>query len=615
LTAFLDLNDAMKKWMRIGVVVMCICVLGSAPSDAQTNIVTGQIVANTTWSGTNLIQGTVSVLSNAVLTIAPGARVLMDSAAVLIINGRLSAEGTVTAPIYFTRSAAGKRWKGIRFNKAQTSRFEHCIFEYAECGGSHLDYYDNDCNSATAAPLRNYHEAIVAVASTVEFESCVFQNLFNSSGNPEGDAVAIMSDDPQNPGPGSAHFNNCRFVSIGQGIHTRFSYVLVENSFFTGHDGDNDDIDMYGESDPPPLIRNNIFLNPRHDDMINPTRCSAIIVGNFISGGDDHGIVLRDKCSPTVMNNIIVNIANGGISVQNQCDAVIVNNTIVNCGRGIRLFDHDQRWGPPYCLSPGSGRATVVNCIIWDCPISFALADSPYSQNRGSYITVLYSDVEGGQSTASVSANSILSWGAGNLNIDPQFTNDFQLRSSSPVIDKGTNPAPYLTNLLGYIAVDRNGIARPLDGDGNGIPIYDLGAFEFLLATADSNGDGIPDGWLHQFRLNPIDPRAPNDDPDNDSQRTFQEWIADTNPTNAASIFRIDSLRGFQDVGIQFLSSSNRVYTVEYSTNLFGPWTNLSTATAIRGTGVAQTFTDSPNSGNRFYRVLVALPPAGSSGQ
>ena len=122
-----------------------------------------------------------------------------------------------------------------------------------------------------------------------------------------------------------------------------------------------------------------------------------------------------------MINNLIFNCSSAGIAVQNQCDALLLNNTIVNCGRGIRFFDHTGRWDPPYCLVPGSGKATVVNCIIWDCPTSMLLTDSPYEEDRGSHVTVIHSNVQGGQCSMSVSANSTVTWGDGNIDIDPEF--------------------------------------------------------------------------------------------------------------------------------------------------------------------------------------------------
>jgi hypothetical protein len=566
----------------IGALFLC----GSAW--AQTNIVPSEIMSDATWSGTNLLRNTVTIGSNAVVRIAPGSKVLLDTAATLIVRGKLLSEGTAAEPILFTRATIGQRWKGLRFIKAQASRFAHCTFEYADCAGTHLDYYDNDCNTNTVAPSRSYHEAVVALASTIDFESCLFQNLPDSTGSREGDAIAIISDDPQNPGPASAHINNCRFISIGQAIHSRFSHLLVENSYFTDHHGDNDDIDMYGESSPPPLIRANIFLNPAHDDAINPTRCSAVIIGNILSGGDDHGIVLRDKCSPIVMNNFISNFASGGISVQNQCDAWIVNNTIVNCGRGIRLFDHTDRWTAPYCLFPGSGRATVVNTIIWDCPESLTLTDSTYSADRGSHVTVVNSNIEGGRASASVSANSTLTWGHGNREIDPQFAAELRLSPGSPMIDTGTNQFGLFT------------LNAPLDGNGDGIARPDIGAHEFLLESADSNQDGIPDGWTVRFGFYPGATNVAASDPDADQQTTYQEWIADTNPTNAASVLRLTFAADGRS--FEFPASSNRVFSVQFTTNLLSPaWNDLPN---IFGGTVPLPFTNAFG----FYRIQARLP-------
>jgi len=579
---------------------------------AMAATLSGTLTNDTTLTGTNTLVGTVVVTNGVVLTLEPGARLQMSTGATLVVHGQLLANGTSNAPIYFTREVTGQRWKQIKFVGAQDSVLRNCFIEFADSAGTHLDYYDNDCNTNTPPPARNYHEAVVVLASRLEIEYCTFRNLPDTGTGREGDALAIVSDDPQTPGEASAILSNCQFLSIGQGIHTRYSYVLVENCFFTGHNGDNDDVDLYGESVPPPLIRNNVFLNPVHDDAINPTKCSAIIVDNVLSGGDDHGIVLRDKGTPIVINNVIYDFASGGIAVQNQCDALIANNTIVNCGRGIRFFDHDQRWGPPYCLNPGSGRATIINCIIWDCPTSLLLADSPYTEDRGSHASVFFCNIEGGQASTSVSANSTLLWGEGNISSDPRFVNlaanNYRLNTNSSCIDAGTNVTSMLTN-QSLANHDFDGVPRPLDGNDDGLARPDIGAYEHLMVTADSNGDGIPDGWTWDFGLNPTDPTVAEGNPDGDAHTTLQEWIADTDPTNALSYFRIAAIATGPPVTVEFLSSTNRQYTLSASPTLVEPvWTDVAGQVDVPGGGGLDSLTDTNGAGGNFYRVRAKLP-------
>jgi hypothetical protein len=579
-----------------------------------TNIVPALISADTTLSGTNLIQSAVVVTNGAVLTLEPGTQMLMNTNATLVVYGQLLANGTSNQPVVFTRATTAARWRQIRFVRAADSRFRNCVIEYANCAGDHQNYYywDIPCDTNSLPRARNYTEAVLALATHLDIEGCTFRNLVSGTGAGEGDAIALISDDRVFSGPASGRILNCRFLNIGQGVHTRFSYVLIEGCLFSGKGGDNDGVDLYGESVPRPLIRRNVFL-PGHEDAINPTRCSAIIIENLFSGGDDHGVVLRDKCAPVVMNNIIRNFTNACIAVQNQCDALIANNTIINSARGIRFFDHFTRHGEPYCLFPGSGRATIINNIIWNCPVSLELTDSP---DGHSWASVSYCNIQNGQAGATLEANSTLIWGPGNTNVNPQFVSlaatNYHLLANSPCIDAGTNALSLISsNWSGSVTNDFDGVPRPLDGNGDGMARFDIGAFEYLLATADSNGDGIPDGWTWQYGLNPTDPTVGAGNPDGDAHNTSDEWVAETNPINAQSVLRISGITAQPSVGVSFLSSSNRVYTLYGADNLVtgdSAWSPVAGQVDVRGNGATTTLNDTTAQPRKFYRVGVELP-------
>lgn len=592
----------LSSYLAFVVSTMALAVSASA----STNFISGDVITSATWSGTNLLTGTVVIRSNTVIAIEPGARILMNTAAVLRVEGQLLANGTSNQMITFTRSTTTTNWGRIIFARAQPSRLRHCVIEFANSVGDHQSYYPTDC--ANPAPgARTYREAVVSLGTHLDIEGCTFQNLPFATGSRDGDAIAIIADDRDFSGPASAHIRNCRFISIGQGIHSRYSPLLVEHCTFSDKRGDNDDIDLYGESTPAPVIRYNTFL-AGHEDKINPTRCSAIIYGNFISGGDDHGVVLRDKCNPIVFNNIISNFTAAAISVQNQCDALIANNTIVNSGRGIRMFDHTGRHGPPYCLFPGNGKATLVNNIIWNTP-SGAVTMEASSFLPHPEVILTHCNLQNGIVTNN--ANCVINWGPGNINANPQFISGLRLSPTSPCIDAGTNALLLdSTNWTASITNDLDGLARPLDGNGDGLARFDIGAYEVILASADSNGDGIPDGWTQRFGLNPTDPAVATGNPDNDPHTTLQEWIADTDPMNALSYLRLETISNLPPVAVQFLSSSNRLYTLLSATNLAeaNVFNAVPGQADIRGTGGAQTLTDTNAAAAQFYRLNVKLP-------
>jgi hypothetical protein len=81
-----------------------------------------------------------------------------------------------------------------------------------------------------------------------------------------------------------------------------------------------------------------------------------------------------------------------------------------------------------------------------------------------------------------------------------------------------------------------------LTGDWSPPVVYQIA----LPAVLDSVGDGIPNSWRAQYFGG--DGTTTNSsscaacDPDGDGFNNWQEYIADTNPTNAASYLRITSL-------------------------------------------------------------------------
>jgi len=81
-------------------------------------------------------------------------------------------------------------------------------------------------------------------------------------------------------------------------------------------------------------------------------------------------------------------------------------------------------------------------------------------------------------STVSYTCSDPVQPGTGNISADPLFKNplsNFRLRQGSPCIDAGSNlyaPAP-----------DLDGIARPFDGDTNGVAVADMGCYEWDLSS------------------------------------------------------------------------------------------------------------------------------------
>ncbi len=141
---------------------------------------------------------------------------------------------------------------------------------------------------------------------------------------------------------------------------------------------------------------------------------------------------------------------------------------------------------------------------------------------------------------------------------------------------------------------------------------YELAAPE----PADDDEDGLPDSWerRHFGRTDHPD-GAPDADPDGDGMRNIEEFIAGTDPTNAASRFVLDIAPGPTSVVVQVETVAAggpdtpgrvRRYALDYDTTLTGGWVGVSGFTNVWGRGGTESHAEGAGvPGSGFYRGRV----------
>jgi hypothetical protein len=137
-----------------------------------------------------------------------------------------------------------------------------------------------------------------------------------------------------------------------------------------------------------------------------------------------------------------------------------------------------------------------------------------------------------------------------------------------------------------------------------------------VSAPLDSNSNGLPDAWEAAYGVS--DPGA---DSDGDGLNNLQEYLAGTNPTNAASrlVILSESRNPDGSITLRWPSVGGARYRVEFSDALEQGFTGVvrslkeEMADGLVGAEGTNSFTDDftqtggkPVSGRRFYRVRVA---------
>ncbi len=166
----------------------------------------------------------------------------------------------------------------------------------------------------------------------------------------------------------------------------------------------------------------------------------------------------------------------------------------------------------------------------------------------------------------------------------------------------------------------------PSAADGSGPSLQRLSALAFgndpinwvattptpgqFSPTADSDADGLPDGWeiAHGTNWKAPDAQA---DLDGDGMSNWEEFLAGTHPNDPESCLRLEAFREQPgSVVLQFLAVSNRTYSILCSDSVNAPvWSKLMDAPA-HVTNRVETLTDSSaTSVSRLYRLVIPMQP------
>jgi predicted outer membrane repeat protein len=125
-----------------------------------------------------------------------------------------------------------------------------------------------------------------------------------------------------------------------------------------------------------------------------------------------------------------------------------------------------------------SGEVNLINNIFWYNSGQYQVFYI-VTVSRQDTLTVMNSNIQGGLDGIFVAGPGEINWLPGNINEDPQFllSGDYpySLGEGSPCIDAGTPD----TTGLNLPFNDMIGNTRVWDGDGDGVPVIDMGPYEF----------------------------------------------------------------------------------------------------------------------------------------
>jgi predicted outer membrane repeat protein len=311
--------------------------------------------------------------------------------------------------------------------------------------------------------------------------------IFNDGGDPTLDNIKFidnyafksgggMSSDGGNPIFNKVSFNENWANGYGGGLYNVGGIAALTDVTFNGNNASGG---IAGNSG------GGMYNNNSNSNLINVT-----FIGNTTDGFG--GGMTTESSIPTLTNVIFSgNTSNGsGGGIYNYSCSPNLTNVTFSANKAVYFG------GGMY--NDGGSSPILINSILWGNEVD-NFPNQIQNGGSSSIPTISYSDIQGSGGSGAWDSN-LGTDGGGNIDVNPFFmdpdgidgifgTSDDNLRLSplSLAIDAGDpNNCP---------KTDLDSAVRPVDGDGNGTPICDMGAYE-----AQQQLENV--SWERAFQLN-----------------------------------------------------------------------------------------------------------------